>query len=104
MPFSRIFKASGDARRRLPNVGIPEVFGIVGVAGRSFFTSTMVAFFESGIGMREAVFMDRGVAPVLVVLPGLGLEKLAGDGLCVCDATELGDAAPALVKSVIVVT
>ena len=64
----------------------------------------MVAFFESGIGIREAVFIDRGVAAVLAMLPGLGLEKLVGDGLCVLDPVEHGDAAPVLVKSVMVVT
>lgn len=56
--------------------------------------------------MREAVFIDLGVGTVLEMLPGLGLglEKLAGDGLCVRDSIEAGDAAPTLVKSVMVTT
>ena len=66
-------------------------------------TSTVVAFFESSIGIRDAVFIERGVATVLAMLPGLGLEKLAGDGLWVRDPVEHGDAAPALVNSVMVV-
>ena len=103
-PFSSIFRASGEASRRLPNVGTPVDLCRVGVFGRSFFTSMMVAFFESGIGMREAVFMDLGVAVVVDMLPGLGREKLAGDGLCVRDSVEAGDADSSLVKSVKVMT
>lgn len=54
--------------------------------------------------MREAVFADLGVTIDLDMLPGLGLEKLAGDGLCVRDSVEAGDAASGLVKSVMVIT
>ena len=64
----------------------------------------MVAFFESGIGMREAVFIDLGVVAVVDMLPGLGREKLAGEGLCVRDSVEAGDAESTLVKSVKVMT
>lgn len=54
-----------------------------------------MAFFESGIGIREAVFID----PV-EELPGRGLEKLAGEGLCGRDSAGVGDAASFLVESV----
>ncbi len=48
--------------------------------------------------------MDLGVTIVLDMLPGLGLEKLAGDGLCVRDSIEAEDAVSAFVKSVMVMT
>ena len=48
--------------------------------------------------------MDFGVTIALDMLPGLGLEKLAGEGLCVRDSVEAGDAVSGLVKSVMVIT
>lgn len=103
-PFSRIFRASGELSRRLPNVGSPVSLDMFGVVPCSFLTSTIVAFFESGMGMREAVFMDLAdIGVPFDRLPGLGLEKLAGEGLIVRDCTEAGDIISALVKSVMVV-
>lgn len=60
---------------------------------RFFFTSMTVAFFASGIGMREAVFM------LLERLPGLGREKLAGDGLCRRESDLFGEEGVSMIIS-----
>lgn len=98
LPFSRIFKASGDASRRLQKVGARDGLGIDCPDKRFFFTSITVAFFVSGTGIREAVLML--LESVEERLPGLGLEKLAGDGLCGRESARVEEASCALLKSV----
>ena len=91
LPFSRILSASGEARRRLPKVGSPIDLGGNGDGDGSFATSTTVAFLESGTGMRDAVLMLVDLRELREALPGLGLEKLAGEGLCGRDSVDVGD-------------
>ena len=62
-------------------MGGRPAFGIEEPDVRFFFTSMTVAFFGSMIGIREAVFVALDVKLELDILPGLGLEKLAGEGL-----------------------
>ena len=103
-PFSSIFRALGEASRRLPNLGKADGLGNEGVTECSFRTSTTVGLFDSRMGMREAVFIVLGFDEMLDMLPGLGLEKLAGEGLCGRDSIEAGDTESMRVKSVMVTT
>jgi len=100
IPLSRI-SAVFASRRRLPKVGALEALAAEFCEPRAL-TSTTVAFLLSGIGRRDAVFTPL-MLPVGVgrrVLPGLGLEKLAGEGLCKRESDGEGDVAPGRVKSV----
>lgn len=74
--------------------------GAEGSAAVFFLTSTTVAFLVSGMGIREAVLLALPLMLHPDVLLGLGREKLAGDGLCGRESTDVGVAVSSLVKSV----